>query len=208
MQKKPQAVPVLLRVLVSKNCFKLAVDQVHVGGFLGPRRRHWVRRNRQAHLLQHASSHLRDPHAVAVPPDAALSEFHSVPGERPGLVGENILNLAQLLVEVRGPHRRLGPAAAHVLVCPNEETLQQLDHAQRDDQGDGDKIAENNQKCEKFGHAVQEELGSGALLHPEVLLPHGVATLVDSPSHSSTQAQDHLNSQDNKHQLIGQLLQG
>ena len=40
--------------------------------------------------------------------DGALLEFHDVPGERAGLVGEDVLDLSQLLVEIGRPRVGVG----------------------------------------------------------------------------------------------------
>ena len=66
--------------------------------------------------------------------DGALLELHDVPGERAGLVGEDVLDLAQLLVEVGRPRVGVGLRllVVHLLVPVDEVRLDELDELQAD----------------------------------------------------------------------------
>ena len=64
--------------------------------------------------------------------DGAPLELHDVPGKRAGLVGEDVLDLAQLLVEVGRPRVGVGLRllVVHLLVPVDEVRLDELDELQ------------------------------------------------------------------------------
>ena len=103
---------------------KVAVEEVHVAD-LG-----------QSGFVQRAVA----PEGNAV--DAAFFVLHDVAGESAGFVGEDVLDLAEFLIQVGGLDCRvLVLEADHLRVLADEYALRQLHHFQSDQQADWHEVA-------------------------------------------------------------------
>jgi len=86
-----------------------------------------------------------DSCAVRLWTSSKLFEFHDVAGERARLVGEDVLDLAELLVNV-GALRAAEEVlliVEHICVVLHEGALEKLDHLESHEQGDRHKVAKN-----------------------------------------------------------------
>ena len=82
-----------------------------------------------ADLFPHEAGDFPDAPTVGLPVDRALVEGHDVLGEGPGLVTEDVLDLAQLLVQCGGPGlcRSVALGVVHLPVPVDVEAVAQTD---------------------------------------------------------------------------------
>ena len=82
--------------------------------------------------------------------DGAAAELHLVAGEGAGLVGKDVLDLAELLDEGGCPAEGGGVrrCVIHVKVEVDELRLLEFDNFHGNNEGDGDKIVVEDNKCE------------------------------------------------------------
>mmetsp|Transcript_77698 Transcript_77698/g.177929 ORF Transcript_77698/g.177929 Transcript_77698/m.177929 type:complete len:255 (+) Transcript_77698:1135-1899(+) len=194
--------------LVGQLAVEVVVNEVDVGSDPGPLRGDRLRRNRLPHLAEHTTTNLRQPLTVGDPKDTTLPEFHSISGQRTRLVGKYILHLAKLFIQVGRPHSGQRAVVEHILVHRDHESLHELDHSEGHDQGNRNKIAENNEKSQKLENTVPKQAPELLLLRVQVALLQRDGPFEDCPPGPTNYTADELKAEDDKHQAVGLLLQG
>ena len=80
-----------------------------------------------------------------------LAEFHHITGQCASLIAENVLDLAQLLIDIRSLRVHLKSLLIiHIRVPAHECALPELDDFERHNQRDGHKVGENQDPCARL----------------------------------------------------------
>mmetsp|Transcript_5200 Transcript_5200/g.16032 ORF Transcript_5200/g.16032 Transcript_5200/m.16032 type:complete len:249 (-) Transcript_5200:590-1336(-) len=159
-----------------------------------------------AHLQEHVPLDLGHALAVADALHADLAEVHLVARERAGLVGEDVVHLAHLLVEVRGPGHAVYAFVDHVGVAVQEEGLRELHEAHGDEKRDRDVVREEDDEVEEAEDEEEQAALAGA---GEVapVLPGGFVEFRHGAGQGRDEAEHALDEEDARGEASQVLLQ-
>mmetsp|Transcript_10515 Transcript_10515/g.28063 ORF Transcript_10515/g.28063 Transcript_10515/m.28063 type:complete len:886 (+) Transcript_10515:1031-3688(+) len=202
---------VLRAAAAAEQLVELVIGQVHVRRFPCVRVEDRGLRNHLPHLHHHVPLDLSHALAVDCPVHAEFAEVHHVARESARLVGEHVLDLPHLLVEVGRPGHAADVLVDHVLVSVHEVDLEKLDEGHGDQQRDRDEVGEEDDEVEVARHEDENHgpLGIALLVSQVQVRPVvvGAAGVEDGADEGGDEAQGALDQEDGACELAGGALE-